>query len=92
MLFALAQHDLKRLLAYHSVENIGIIALGLGDVGFLPTLSYFGRIRGDVLNLTGLICGNRFGRGLCGLAGRDSTWIGKWSMTCFPGSMPSRKT
>lgn len=27
---ALAQHDLKRLLAYHSVENIGIIALGLG--------------------------------------------------------------
>ncbi|MBI4376526.1 MAG: oxidoreductase, partial [Elusimicrobia bacterium] len=27
VLFALAQHDLKRLLAYHSVENIGIIAL-----------------------------------------------------------------
>ncbi len=30
VLFAIAQHDLKRLLAYHSVENIGIIALGLG--------------------------------------------------------------
>jgi len=28
--FALAQHDLKRLLAYHSVENIGIILMGLG--------------------------------------------------------------
>ncbi len=28
--FALGQHDLKRLLAYHSVENIGIIFLGLG--------------------------------------------------------------
>jgi formate hydrogenlyase subunit 3/multisubunit Na+/H+ antiporter MnhD subunit len=28
--FALAQHDLKRLLAYHSVENIGIIAMGVG--------------------------------------------------------------
>jgi hydrogenase-4 component B len=28
--FALAQHDLKRLLAYHSIENIGIILLGLG--------------------------------------------------------------
>lgn len=28
--YALAQHDLKRLLAYHSVENIGIITLGLG--------------------------------------------------------------
>ena len=30
VLWALAQHDLKRLLAYHSVENIGIILLGLG--------------------------------------------------------------
>ena len=28
--FAIAQHDLKRLLAYHSVENIGIILMGLG--------------------------------------------------------------
>ncbi|MDD5327189.1 MAG: proton-conducting transporter membrane subunit [Phycisphaerae bacterium] len=34
VLFALAQHDLKRLLAYHSVENIGIITIGLG-VGLL---------------------------------------------------------
>jgi hydrogenase-4 component B len=34
VLFALAQHDLKRLLAYHSVENIGIIVMGLG-VGLL---------------------------------------------------------
>ena len=30
VLYALVQHDLKRLLAYHSVENIGIILLGLG--------------------------------------------------------------
>ncbi len=30
VVFALAQHDLKQLLAYHSVENIGIIVLGLG--------------------------------------------------------------
>jgi formate hydrogenlyase subunit 3/multisubunit Na+/H+ antiporter MnhD subunit len=30
VLYALAQHDLKRLLAYHSVENIGIIIIGLG--------------------------------------------------------------
>ena len=28
--FALGQHDLKRLLAYHSVENIGIITMGIG--------------------------------------------------------------
>ncbi len=34
VLFALAQHDIKRLLAYHSVENIGIILLGIG-VGLL---------------------------------------------------------
>ncbi len=30
VVFALAQHDIKRLLAYHSVENIGIILMGLG--------------------------------------------------------------
>lgn len=30
VLFAIGQHDLKRLLAYHSVENIGIILMGLG--------------------------------------------------------------
>jgi hydrogenase-4 component B len=30
VLYALMQHDLKRLLAYHSVENIGIILLGAG--------------------------------------------------------------
>jgi hydrogenase-4 component B len=47
VLFALAQHDLKRLLAYSSVENIGIIVMGLG-VGLLgvsaglPMLAFFG--------------------------------------------------
>jgi hydrogenase-4 component B len=47
VLFALAQHDLKRLLAYHSVENIGIIAMGMG-LGLLgmsrsiPALAVFG--------------------------------------------------
>jgi formate hydrogenlyase subunit 3/multisubunit Na+/H+ antiporter MnhD subunit len=30
VLYALMQHDLKRLLAYHTVENIGIIFIGLG--------------------------------------------------------------
>ncbi|MFA5113694.1 MAG: proton-conducting transporter membrane subunit [Candidatus Margulisiibacteriota bacterium] len=30
VIYALMEHDLKRLLAYHSVENIGIILLGLG--------------------------------------------------------------
>jgi formate hydrogenlyase subunit 3/multisubunit Na+/H+ antiporter MnhD subunit len=47
VLFALAQHDIKRLLAYHSVENIGIIALGIG-VGLLgrsydlPAMAWLG--------------------------------------------------
>jgi hydrogenase-4 component B len=47
VLFAMAQHDLKRLLAYHSVENIGIIITGMG-VGILgvsigsPVLSLLG--------------------------------------------------
>ncbi|MCH5375286.1 MAG: hydrogenase, partial [Planctomycetes bacterium] len=30
VVFAIAQHDIKRLLAYHSIENIGIIVMGLG--------------------------------------------------------------
>lgn len=33
VLWALAQHDIKRLLAYHSVENVGIIAMGIGVGG-----------------------------------------------------------
>ncbi|MFA6235052.1 MAG: proton-conducting transporter membrane subunit, partial [Bacteroidota bacterium] len=32
--YALAQHDIKQLLAYHTVENIGIIGLGIG-LGFI---------------------------------------------------------
>ncbi|OGQ12090.1 MAG: hypothetical protein A2138_22815, partial [Deltaproteobacteria bacterium RBG_16_71_12] len=44
VLFALVQHDLKRLLAFHSVENIGIILLGVGlgivaNNAGLPTLA-----------------------------------------------------
>lgn len=51
--------ELERI-ANHT-GDLGALA---GDVGYLPTLSYCGRIRGDVLNMTGLICGNRFSRGL----------------------------
>ncbi len=43
VLYALAQHDLKRLLAYHTVENIGIIVIGAG-VGVIAARTGHGEI------------------------------------------------
>jgi len=51
--------ELERL-ANHT-GDLGALA---NDVAFLPTASACGKIRGDFLNLTAMICGNRFGRGL----------------------------
>src|SRR6266566_2602566 len=51
VLYALMEHDLKRLLAYHSIENIGIILMGLGTA---LTFLYTGHPR---LATLGLIAG-----------------------------------
>lgn len=51
--------ELERL-ACHT-GDLGALA---DDVGYLPTANYCGRLRGDFLNATGTICGNRFGRSL----------------------------
>jgi Ni,Fe-hydrogenase III large subunit len=49
--------ELERL-ANHT-GDLGALA---NDVAFLPTSAACGKLRGDFLNLTALICGNRFGR------------------------------
>jgi hydrogenase-4 component B len=49
VLYALVEHDLKRLLAFHSIENIGIILLGIGSAALY-------RVAGlEALALLGLI-------------------------------------
>lgn len=76
--YAMVLEALSKCAPDHNAERIRAISLELermanhtgdlgamaGDVGFLPTMAYCGRIRGDILNTTAMICGNRFGRGL----------------------------
>ncbi|MFQ5686484.1 MAG: proton-conducting transporter membrane subunit [Candidatus Scalindua sp.] len=52
VMYAIVQHDLKKLLAYHSIENIGIIGIGIGigligiakDIPVLTALGFTGGI------------------------------------------------
>jgi hypothetical protein len=52
-------------------NHVGDLGALSGDVGYLPTNSFCGRIRGDFLNLTADICGNRFSRGAIKPGGVD---------------------
>jgi Ni,Fe-hydrogenase III large subunit len=45
-------------------NHVGDIGALSGDVAFLPPANYCGRMRGDFLNMSLVICGNRFGKGL----------------------------
>lgn len=58
--------ELERM-ANHT-GDLGALA---NDVGFLPTSSYCGRIRGDFLNMSAVLCGSRFGRGMVRPGGVD---------------------
>ncbi len=50
--------ELERI-ANH-VGDLGAMAM---DVGYAPTASFCGRLRGAFLNITAMLCGNRYGRG-----------------------------
>ncbi len=65
--------ELERI-ANHT-GDLGALA---GDVGYLPSASFFGRIRGDYLNLTQGLCGNRFGKGLITPGGVRFDATDKW--------------
>ncbi len=61
--------ELERL-ANHT-GDLGALA---GDIGYQPTSSYCGRLRGDFLNATAMLCGNRFGRNLVYPGGVRKAW------------------
>jgi Ni,Fe-hydrogenase III large subunit/Ni,Fe-hydrogenase III component G len=52
--------ELERL-----ANHTGDLGALCGDIGFLPSAAYFGRLRGVFLNLTAELCGNRLGRSIC---------------------------
>lgn len=67
-----AEADLVRALALELerlANHTGDLGALANDVGYLPTAAFCGRIRGDFLNMTAVLSGNRFGRGLCAVGG-----------------------
>ena len=45
-------------------NHVGDMGALSGDVAFLPPANYCGRMRGDFLNMSLWMCGNRFGKGM----------------------------
>lgn len=46
-------------------NHVGDLGALSADIGFLPPAAYFGRLRGEFLNLLMALSGNRYGRSLC---------------------------
>jgi len=82
--FILLQHDLKRLLAYHSVEHLGIIAIGMGmgPLGIFAAL--FHTLNHSICKSLGFFCAGRLGqiygsydmRGMTGALRLSPLWGG----------------
>jgi hydrogenase-4 component F len=60
--FIVAQHDVKRLLAYHSVEHIGIIALGVGIGGFGTLAALFHTLNHSLCKALSFFCAGSLGQ------------------------------
>jgi len=74
--FILAQHDLKRLLAYHSVEHMGIITLGLGLGGIGTFAALFHTLNHSLCKTVAFFTAGRLGQA-----------CGTHNMTRLSGSM-----
>jgi hydrogenase-4 component F len=80
--FILFQHDLKRLLAYHSVEHLGIIVVGLGLGGVGTFAALFHTLNHSLCKTLGFLCAGRLGQiygthdmaALTGTVGRGRLW------------------
>ncbi len=60
--FIVAQHDIKRLLAYHSVEHLGIIALGVGVGGLGQFAALFHTLNHSLCKMLSFFCAGKLGQ------------------------------